>query len=216
MKKENLEAEDIYESEDLVSNYGIGGLSNQLLELISTIITVYSLPQQIISQNIPDFIYVLSSYMQISAEQEELFVTDPNLYFADDQDDAAMNSIRNNILALLNTLIDRGFGGVLIALEITIGLFLSDTFNNRGNRVDIHETNFDNANFHLFYALEPQSAQYLCKRKEVGLYLLGAFYTEIIQNKNENINLYVEKIVTDIVGPLLNTNSGNDYIYIYI
>lgn len=60
--------------------------------------------RQLVVAGLPDFVYVMIAYMQITVNQMEVWEEDPNKYVADEDDDSLSYNVRNAAIDLLTEL----------------------------------------------------------------------------------------------------------------
>lgn len=99
-----------------------------------------------------------------------MYINDPNLFIADDEDESNLRSIRNSCLKLISEIIDI-YGD--IATEAV--LVVSEKFLlavEHGVQVKKNQPTFENINV-LDYTYDSENHKHPWKKREAGLLLLG-------------------------------------------
>jgi len=125
-EQENEEHELGYESEDEEEAQGVEGMTLQLIELLTTLISRQNV-QEVVKQGIVPLITTISSYMIIPYLKERHHFGDYQHFIHEkDEDFYKQRSIRNSCLDLLSSLIEV-FGDVAVEsiLFVVENLFLT-------------------------------------------------------------------------------------------
>uniref|UniRef100_K3XAZ2 Importin N-terminal domain-containing protein n=1 Tax=Globisporangium ultimum (strain ATCC 200006 / CBS 805.95 / DAOM BR144) TaxID=431595 RepID=K3XAZ2_GLOUD len=99
------EEDDGYDSDGEGALIGHSAMVVAALEFVrGTIHAPTKKTRQLVLAGLPDFVYVMIAYMQITVHQMEVWEDDPNKYVADEDDDSLSYNIRNAAIDLLTEL----------------------------------------------------------------------------------------------------------------
>jgi hypothetical protein len=114
------------ESDEEDENYGVEGMTLQLIELLTTLISRQNV-QEVVRQGMVPLITTISSYMIIPRNKERMHVGDYQHFIHEkDEDFYKQRSIRNSCLDLVSSLIEV-FGDLAVEsiLFVVENLFLA-------------------------------------------------------------------------------------------
>ena len=198
-----------FESEDGEEAYGVEGMTQNLIELLTTLVQRQNL-QEVVRQGILPLISTVSSYMILPYNRERYHYGDCNYFIHDKNEDIyKQRSIRNSCLDLISSLIevfgDQAVEAVLAIIETllqsrptqtTIVDDASSSKSTQSTAASQKSQSIDDINI-FEYSYLSANKKHQSKRREVALYLFGNFAEDISMYRLRNFQYDFRKIVTD-------------------
>ena len=173
-----------YESEDEQESYGVEGMTLQLIELLTTLISRQNV-QEVVKQGMVPLITTISSYMIVPAKKERQHLGDYNYFLHEkDEDSYKQRSIRNSCLDLISSLIEV-FGDLAVEsiLFVIENLFLTTSAESSSpTKIKSQGANqaqsIEEINIYDF-TYSSSNKKHFWKKREVCLFLVGNFAEDI-------------------------------------
>eukprot|EP00347_Sterkiella_histriomuscorum_P024270 403331713 len=191
-----------YESEEEGEPEGVEGMTLQLIELLTTLISRQNV-QEVVKQGIVPLITTISSYMIIQHSQERQHVGDNQHFIHEkDEDFYKQRTIRNSCLDLISSLIDV-FGDLAVEsiLFVVENLFLTTSASQSSPtkiKSSVQAQSVEEVNIYD-YTYSSSHRKHTWKKREVALFLIGRFADSIsmfrIRNPNYNLRILIEEIM---------------------
>lgn len=113
-----------YESDDDEESTGVLGMTSQLIELLTTLVSRPNV-QEIVKQGLLPLISVASSYMIIPANEEQKFRSDLTYFVSEKNDDLLrMRSITNTCIDMISSIVEAFGDTALEAILVVVENFL--------------------------------------------------------------------------------------------
>ena len=184
--RETLSPEDLkvviehgIDSEPENEEEGIEGMTMQLIELLTSLANKGSIRSLIYSGIVP-LITSIASYMILSKDQENEFITDQSQFININNENVYEHSVRNYCLDFLSQIIENFDDDAVEAILWVAENFLLSMTENTAPSV---ETNFDEVDV-LKYTYDSANKNHGLKKREVALYILASLSDDILKYRD--------------------------------
>jgi len=173
-------SQEVGEKSDLDdSDFGVEGMSIQLLELVSSLALRPSVMAALPTELEP-LVQTVATYLFMTRDQQQRWHSDPNQFIQDEDKDENSNSVRSCCLALLSELVEQFREPALKALIGTAEGFLTLSSSRVvwSNQEEIQELVQD-VNEELLGTIRMNEAEFRWKAREAAVLLLGRSVDDI-------------------------------------
>ena len=185
------------ESDEDEEAYGVEGMTQQLIELLTTLISRQNV-QEVVRQGMVPLITTISSYMIIQHRKERYHVGDYHHFIHEkDEDFYKQRSIRNSCSDLISSLIevfgDLAVESILFVVEnlfLTTSAELSSPSKRGATEQTPQAQTIEEINIYEF-TYSSTHKKHFWKKREVALFLVGNFAEDIsmYRQRNHHYNL---------------------------